>query len=387
MVMTDEIGPEKILHVHDPAAGMKAVIVIDCTTLGRGAGGGIRMLPDITTEEIAGLARAMTFKFASLGVPVGGAKSGIWADPSISGEERNELMRAFGRAAKPLIESRLSFGADIGTEAGDLPMIYEGAELEWPSAGLLTEEKDGEPLENHVTGYGVAQAAQAACEFAGIDIRGATVAIEGFGKVGGGVARYLTEMGARVVALSTINGAIYNEGGLDVAKLLEARKTSGDKAVEEYAHAERLEREKIFALPVDILIPGARPHVITEKNAERVQARIISSIANIPITDDAEEVLFQRGIHVVPDFISNAGGTVIGMVDFLGGASGKAFAAAKQLIATSTRDILADSVKERMNPRSLAVKRITEKILQAQKDGASPSGREIVVKMKERLML
>ena len=387
MEMTDDIGPEKIVHVHDPVTGLKGVIVIDCTTLGRGAGGGIRMLPDITTEEIAGLARAMTYKFCSLGVPVGGAKSGIWADPSIKGEERKELMRAFGRAAKPLIESGLSFGADIGTEGADLPIIYEGAELEWQSAGLLTEEKDGEPLENHVTGYGVAIAAKAACDFAGVDINGGTVAIEGFGKVGGGVARYITEMGARVVALSTIHGAIYYKNGLDVGKLLEARKTSGDKIVNEYEDAERLDKEEIFALPVDILIPGARPYVITDKNADRVQARIISSIANIPITDDAEEVLFQKGIHVVPDFISNAGGTVIGIIDFLGGTSDNAFAAAKELIASSTRDILVDARKEKMNPRGLAVKRITEKVLRARKEGGVPLGEEIIKTMKERLML
>jgi glutamate dehydrogenase (NAD(P)+) len=385
--MTDEIGPEKIAHVYDPATGMKGVIVVDCTTLGRGAGGGIRMVPDITTEEVAALARAMTFKFASLGVPVGGAKSGILADPSIKGGERKELMRAFGRAAKPFMESGLSFGADIGTDGSDLPVIHEGAEIEWQSAGLLTEEKDGEPLENHVTGYGVAVATGAACDFAGVDIKEASVAIEGFGKVGGGVARYITEMGARVVGLSTIHGAIYNENGLDTGTLLEARKTSGDKAVTEYKDAEHLNKEDLFTLPVDILIPGARPYVITEKNADNVRAKIISSIANIPITDTAEEMLFKKGVCVVPDFISNAGGAVIGIIDFLGGTSDKTFPAAKELIASSTRDILADAKKEKINPRSLAVKRITEKILRVREEGSKMVGQEIVKIMKERLML
>jgi glutamate dehydrogenase/leucine dehydrogenase len=385
--MTDEIGPEKIIHLYDPSTGMKGVVVIDCTTLGRGAGGGIRMLADITTEEIAGLARAMTYKFASLGVPIGGAKSGIWADPSIKGEERRELMRAFGRATRPLIESGLSFGADIGTEGSDLPFVYEGANLEWSSAGLLTEEKDGEPLENHVTGYGVAIAAEAACEYSGVDINGATVAIEGFGKVGGGVARYITEMGAKVVALSTLHGAIYNENGLDVGKLLEARKTSGDMAVSNYEDAKHLAKEKIFSLPVDILIPGARPYVITKENADYVRAKIISSIANIPTTDEAEEMLFKNGVHVIPDFISNAGGTVIGIIDFLGGTSDKAFTAAKELITASTVDILADAQKENTYPRSLAVKRITERILRSRKEGTTLPGKEIIKIMKERLML
>lgn len=104
--MTDEIGPEKIIHIYDPATGMKGVVVIDCTTLGRGAGGGIRTLADITTEEIAGLARAMTYKFASLGVPIGGAKSGIWADPGICGEERKNPRLT--RHTHPKVKARSS---------------------------------------------------------------------------------------------------------------------------------------------------------------------------------------------------------------------------------------------------------------------------------------
>ena len=387
MKMTDGLGPEKIVHVYDPETGMKGVVVIDCTALGTTAGGGIRMLPDITTEEIFQLARAMTYKFGTLGVPVGGAKSGIWADPAIRGEERKNIMRAFGRAVKPLIQAGLAFGADIGTEAEDLDYVFEGAGLPPQGTGLMAEKKDGEPIENHVTGYGVVVAAEAACAFAGIDMKGATVAIEGFGKVGGGVARYISQAGAKVVAISTIDGMILNDEGLDVGLLLDRRRKVGDKAIGEYEKAEHLEREKIFSLSVDILIPGARPYVIDKKNVKEVKAKIISSIANIPITDEAEDTLFQKGVLIVPDFVSNAGGTVLGILDFLGGTSQRAFDACKDLIGSNTRKILTDARKEGVAPRILATRRIEEKIAAARRGEEAASLEDAINMMKERLGL
>ncbi len=387
MKMTNHLGPEKILHVYDAETGMKGVVVIDCTALGMTAGGGIRMLPDITTREIFQLARAMTYKFGTLGVPIGGAKSGIWADPGIRGEERRNIMRAFGRAVKALIPAGLAFGADIGTEAEDLDDVFEGAELPAQGTGLMAEKMDGEPIENFVTGYGVVVAAEAACEFAGIEMKGATVAIEGFGKVGGGVARYISEAGARVTAISTIDGMIFNEDGLDVEKLLALRKRSGDEAVASYEGAEHLERERLFSLPVDVLIPGARPYVIDEKNVGAVKAKVISSIANIPITDEAEENLAGKGVLIVPDFVSNAGGTVLGIVDFLGGTPRHAFEACKDLIGSNTRAILADAGKEGAVPRFLAMRRVEEKVAAARRGEAATSTEDAIGQMKSRLGL
>ena len=231
--MADELGPERILHVYDPSVGMKGVVVVDTTSPQGWSGGGTRMLPDITTEEISWLASTMTYKLAYLDIPVGGAKAGIWADPSTQGASREAILRAFGNAAKPLLTTGLGLGADMGTNAKDVAIIYEGAGVPQTSTGLAQQEKEGEPLEDHATGYGVVVAAQAACEFAGMELKGATVAIEGFGKVGGGVARYMAEAGAKVVAISTISGAIYNEGGLDIKKPLSRRKKSGDGAAEE----------------------------------------------------------------------------------------------------------------------------------------------------------
>ena len=276
----------------------------------------------------------------------------------------------------------------MGTNADDLAIIYEGAGVPWRSTGLAQQEKEGEPLEDHTTGYGVVVAAEAACGFAGTELKGATVAIEGFGKVGGGVARYMAEAGAKVVAISTISGAIYNEGGLDIKKLLSMRKKSGDKAVEEYEDARRIDKEEIYFLPVDVLIPGARPYVIHKNNAGRIQAKVISSIANIPITDEAEEMLFQRGTYSVPDFICNAGGVVLGVVDALGGTADDVFRAVRRILDPLVRDILADARKEMRSPRSLAVRRTREKVIKARTEKeAVPSIERMLELVKERLQM
>jgi len=335
MKLIDELGPEKIVSVYDPVVG------------------------------------AMTHKFAILDIPLGGAKAGIWADPGIRGASRGAVLRAFGKAVKPLLEAGLILGADMGTDAEDVVTIYEGAGVLSTSTGLARQKKDGEPLEDHATGYGVVVAAEAACEFSGMELKGATVAIEGFGKVGGGVARYMAEEGAKVVAISTIHGTTFSEDGLDIKRLLDARRRSGDWAVERYEDAQHMEREAIYHLPVDVLVPGARPYVIDKDNATGVQAKVISSTANIPISDEAEEILFQRGIHSVPDFISNAGGVLLGIVDVLGGTADDVFRALREFIGPLTCDMLAGAHKEGMSPRRLAVRKTREKVLEA-RGGTEP---------------
>lgn len=364
--MTDKLGPQKILHVYDPVTGVKGVVVVDTMSLA-GAGGGTRMLPDITTQEIFQLARAMTHKYAILDFPVGGAKAGIWGDPSIKGAKRKELMMSFGNAVKPLLSNNVTLAADMGTDNDDVALFFEGAGLPKKFTGLSTQDIEGEPLEDHVTGYGVVVAALAACKLAGVKIKGARIAVEGFGKVGGGVVRYISEAGAKVVALSTIGGTIYNADGLDVKALLKARKTQGDKAVASYKNAKHLKPQDIYGLPVDVLIPGARPYLITKKNAGLIKAKVISSIANVPITEEAEEIIFKNGILSVPDFISNAGGVILGVIDVLGGKKEDVFRVVGDYIGPISTKILKESRQKNVNPRALAIARTTAKVLAARK--------------------
>lgn len=386
MKLTDDLGPEKILHVYDPVTGMKGVVVVDTVSIG-GAAGGTRMLPDITTDEICWLARAMTYKFAILDFPVGGAKAGIWAEPDIHGPQRKELFLSFGNAVKTLLASGITLAADMGTDTEDVATFYQGAGVPSRYTGLSAQMIEGEPLEDHATGYGVVVAAMAACQSAGLDIKNATVAIEGFGKVGGGVARYISESGAKVVAISTIHGTAYNKDGLDVPALLQTRKTEGDNAIADYKHAKHMKPADLYSLPVDILIPGARPFVITAKNAGNVKAKIISSIANVPITWDAEDILFKKGILSVPDFISNAGGVLLGMVDILGGTADDVFRILRDYLGPLATEIINEAKLQKVNPRSLAVKKCREKVLAARREPQAMDLNQLIAEGKARLKL
>ena len=268
----DATGPERILSFYDPASQMRAVIVIDTTAFGMSAGG-VRMLPDLSVEEMARLARAMTYKYLMLEFPAGGAKAGIWYDPAT--QDRQAVMDAFLQVLQPLYERRSYYpGADMGTSDDDfLPLRNELGKRRY--SGLRTKHFEGLPLEDQLTGFGVVESALVAAKSFQLPIRNATVAIEGFGKVGGGAARFIVRAGAQVVAVSTLTGTRYDPRGLDVERLLELRQEYGDETVRHYRGGRLLSRRALFTLPVDILIPGARPDVIHAKNVDRIQARLV----------------------------------------------------------------------------------------------------------------
>jgi glutamate dehydrogenase (NAD(P)+) len=358
----DTIGPEAVVMVADPESGMQGVLVVDSTLLGP-AGGGIRMLPDVTVDEVAALARAMTYKYGIIGLPRGGSKAGIVGNPAMPAETRKRYMQAFGRVLAPYLKSRIvAVGPDMGVGVEDLVEIYAAAGAEYPRSGLFAKKVDGLPLEFHITGHGVYVAARAAFEAASRPFKGATVAVEGFGHVGVGVSNYAVKNGAKLVAVSTIKGAVYDEQGLDFDKLMALRAKHGDSCVLEYPAGKKIANTDIYYLPVDLLIPGARPYVITESNGGRVQAKIISSGSNIPITEGAEQVLFERGIISVPDFIANAGGIIASWVDYLGGNIDQAFEANEKLIGAVAREVLAESAKRKVNPRKVAAGMVADRI-------------------------
>lgn len=386
-IKNDNIGPQSITFFYDPVVKFRAVLVID-TYIFPSAIGGVRMLPDITTEEIVGLARAMTYKTAIFNFPLSGAKAGIWSNPKQKGQRRKAILRAFGRQLKPfLAQNSYIAGPDIGTYAEDFRIIYDEAGLSYVVGDLFQKQKDGEPLENHLTGYGVITSAQTACRHAGIQFEDTSIAIEGFGKVGSGIARYADKAGARVVAVSTTRGAIYNKNGLEVKELLEMRRKIGGKLVQEYEDAQQMPKEKLLYLPVDILVPGARPYVINENGVDKVKAKIIASAANNPITSIAEDILFKKGTIVPPDFVSNAGGIIGGIVSMLNGTEKQAFNTVKRFIEAATQEILKDAEGEMINPRELAIKRAAKNVLEAMKRRKPPSTESMLESLKKRLDL
>jgi len=356
---SDEIGPEKVLYVYDPKTKMKGILVVDNVARGP-AIGGIRMLPDITTEEIFRLARAMTFKNAAADIRHGGGKGGIIADPKA--ENKYELLRAYAKAIEPITDYIPA--PDMGTDECCMAVVYD----EIRRAIGLPRELGGIPLDElGVTGYGVSLATELAAKFANIKLRDATVSIQGFGAVGSGTARFLAEKGVKITAISTMEGAIYNPNGLDVKKLLELKKTYGDTCVKEYKEATSMDRDDLLYLDVDILIPAARQDVITEKNVYDIKAKLVVEAANIPVTVEAERILHDRGILAVPDFIVNAGGVITGVVEYGGGTEKQAFEAIRDNIPKNTKAVL-DMVREqKILPRVAAEKIAKERVLKSMK--------------------
>src|SRR3972149_11608962 len=270
MIQHDEFGPEKIVEVYDQKTKMRGVLVIDNTALGPGKGG-IRMTPTVSTEEVFRLARTMTWKCSLAGLPFGGAKSGIIADPKkLSKEEKKSMIQAFAVALKPLSPKYYIAAPDVNTAEEEMAWYVEanGSLQSAPGKPAILCVKPGEqcgiPHEYGSTGFGVAHATAVAVKFANIDIRGARVAIEGYGNVGSFAGKHLAEMGAKIVATSDSKGTIYNKEGLDMDKIAMVKKETG--TVTNYKPGQVLKPEELFLLDVDIIIPAALPDVINAKN-------------------------------------------------------------------------------------------------------------------------
>lgn len=351
----DDLGPAKIVHLYDPSAGLHGIVVVDNVACGPSIGG-VRMAPDVTTEEVFRLARAMSCKNAAAGLPHGGGKAGIVADPA--SPDKHKLTRAFARAIRDFAD--YIPGPDMGTDESCMAVIFD----EIGRAVGLPRVLGGIPLDEiGATGYGLAQCAEVAAPFCNLKLAGATVAIQGFGNVGVHAARFLEELGAKLVAASDIGGAVYDPQGIPVAELNQIKRQSG--SVGAYEKGKRIKPADLFSTPCDILIPAARPDCIHSDNARAIQARLILQGANIPATTAAETILHQRGVLVVPDFIANAGGVICAAVEFHGGTQTAAFAQIAEKIRGNTQEVLRRSRDEKIEPRSAALELAHERIRKA----------------------
>jgi len=285
----------RVIELRDERVGLEAFVVID-HELFPVSGGGTRMLPDVDVEETARLARAMTWKFAACRLPFAGGKAGL---RFVDGD-RAAVLKAFKQALAPYAETFLT-GPDMGTSAEDFLPDGDGPLPLW------AKTHEGLGMDDLATGHGVKAAAEAALEHLGREFGGATVAVEGFGKVGAGTARAAARAGARVVAVSTVEGLVTDAAGLDVEELIELRGERGDAFVFHTGRPVR-PREELFELECDVLVPGARPDSITADVAERVRCAVVAPGANVPYGPGALEVLGRRDIVAVPDFVSNSGG-------------------------------------------------------------------------------
>lgn len=305
--LIDDWGPEKVVVVSHRRSGMKGVLVVDNTARGIGKGG-TRMSPGVSVAEVARLARVMTWKWAGVDLFYGGAKAGIVADPA--SPDKEAVLRAFARALSNEVPREYVMGLDMGLTESDAAIIQD--ELGDRGAAVGTPEQLGGVAYDKlgVTGYGVAEATDAAAQHLGLPLAGARVAVQGFGAVGRAAAARFAELGATLVAVSTAHGALHDPSGLDTGDLRSAAAEHGDHFVTRHNSGTALPPGAELTVDCDILIPAALQDVITRTTAHEVKARLVVEGANLPTSAAAQSVLADRGITVVPDFVANAGGVV-----------------------------------------------------------------------------
>jgi len=345
--LSDDLGPEKILLLRDPSIGLAAILVVDNTAAGP-AIGGIRMAQDISVEEVARLARAMTFKNAAAGLRHGGAKSGIIGDPDMSDHKKERMIRAFAHAMKDITD--YIPGPDMGITETNMAQVHD----EIGRVVGLPPVMGGIPLDTlGTTGFGVAIATEVAEELGAVTIDGARVVVQGFGSVGIAAARFLAERGATIVGVSDSKGATISPEGFDLEKLAEFKRAHNPLG--DFPDGEKVAGDELIGLDCDIWVPAARPDVFTKDNAAAVKAKVIVQGANIPATAEAETIFHKRGILSIPDFIANAGGVICGAVEYAGGSAAQAFAEIEDKIRTNTREVLRAATISGIEPRKAAV--------------------------------
>jgi glutamate dehydrogenase (NAD(P)+) len=288
--------------------------------------GGIRYSKLVSLDEVRALAMWMTWKCAVVNLPYGGAKGGVIVDPkSLSMRELERLTRRYAAEIDIMIGPAVDIPApDMGTDAQVMAWIMDTYSMhrDYSVPGIVT----GKPVEIggslgrfEATGRGVMYVTAEACMRRGVSLRGAAVAVQGFGNVGSVTARLLHEAGAKVVAVSDSRGGVYNLQGLDIPTLYAHRLAGGllpDNELDRMQHRDVTNAE-LLELPVDILIPAAIEGQITERNAGRLQARMIIEAANGPTTPGADRILAERDIYVVPDILANAGGVIVSYFEWV----------------------------------------------------------------------
>jgi glutamate dehydrogenase (NAD(P)+) len=353
----DDLGPAKIVHVYQPSVNLKAVLVVDNVAAGP-AIGGVRLAPDVTTEECVRLARAMTLKNAAAGLPHGGAKVVLWGDPALPPPEKERLIRALACSLRD--ERQYIFGPDMGTDEMCMSWIKD----EIGRAAGLPPEVGGIPLDEiGATGWGLRHATEAALPFCGFKLKNALLVIQGFGAVGLHAARFLTKKGAVLVGAADSRGAVYHPEGLEVEKLIKLKKAG--QSVADYPRGEKCDREKVIDFPCDIWIPAARPDVLTEENAHRLQARLVVQGANIPMTYGAEKYLHDQGVICVPDFIANSGGVICAAMEYQGANQAAVFETIEEKVRYNTKVVLEEAKAKKILPRDAALNLAVQRVKKA----------------------
>jgi len=278
--------------------------------------GGIRYHPDITVDEVTALAAWMTWKTAVAGLPLGGGKGGVRCNPKeMSQAELERLTRSYTRAMSKVIGPYIDIPApDVYTDAQTMAWIMDEYSqiVGYNAFGVVT----GKPVNvggslgrNEATSLGLLYTVINAANHLNMKLKGATVVVQGYGNVGYHAARLLHERGCKVIAVSDSKGGIYNPDGLDPEKILKHKQKTG--SVVDYPGSNMVSNEQLLNLQCDILVPAALENQITKANASDIKAKIVAEGANGPVTPEADDILFKKGIFVIPDILANAGGVTV----------------------------------------------------------------------------
>jgi glutamate dehydrogenase (NAD(P)+) len=284
--------------------------------------GGIRYHPDVTLEEVKALAMWMTWKCAVVGLPYGGAKGGVTCNPKLmSQNELQNMTRRFTTEISGVIGPNRDIPApDVNTNPQIMAWLMDTYSMHhgYSIPGVVT----GKPLilggsegRSEATGRGTVFTIQDAAPKVGLDLPTATAVVQGFGNAGSVAARLLHELGTAVTGVSDSTGGIYSAGGLDIPAVIEHKTRTG--SVVNYPNADNVTNEELLVLPCDILLPAALEEVITERNAAGIQARLVAEAANGPTTPEADRILFDRGVVVLPDILANAGGVTVSYFEWV----------------------------------------------------------------------
>ena len=286
--------------------------------------GGIRYHPDVTLDEVKALAMAMTWKCALMGLPFGGAKGGVTCDPKrLSTGELERMTRRYTTEIVNEIGPEKDIPApDVGTTPAVMAWIFDTYSMNQGHSvlGVVT----GKPLavggslgREEATGRGAVYCLQEALKQLELELPGLRVAVQGFGNVGSVFARFMSLLGAIVVAVSDSSGGVYNERGVDVDAAIAHKRAGGSLA--DLPGGERITNEELLVLDCDVLAPCALEQVIAEENADAVRARIVVEGANAPTTPAADEILQENGVVILPDVLANAGGVVVSYFEWVQG--------------------------------------------------------------------
>lgn len=365
---TDEWGPEKVLQVYDPDTGMKGVLVIDNTSTGPGKGG-IRFAEGTTPLDVFKLARTMTWKCAAAGLPFGGAKGGIIADPNKV--DRVAWVKSFAKMIRPYCPGQYIAATDIGTTELDMAIFaHEIGDMR--ACTGKPSELGGIPHELGTTGYGVTTALETALEVL-LELKAIhiqrdkiKVSIQGFGNVGSFTARFLDSAGIKVVAISDVSGLVSNKDGLNIPRLMIDMK--GKSILSDLDSYDILDKNQIFEFDSNIFIPAAMGNVIIDETVTKLLdhgVKIIVEGANLPTSPKADEYLNSNGVWLIPDFLANAGGVIGSFVEYQGRTEKEAFDLIRYKISKNIKNILTQAIMNEENPRVVALEMSKQRVYRA----------------------